>query len=293
LQRRELKTMPSASNLRLDPALIEALARRLKSVDRLTVMSGAGISAESGIPTFRGPEGYWTVGSQVYHPQEMATREMFDRQPREVWRWYLYRMGVCRRAAPNAGHRAVADLERLLGDRFTLITQNVDGLHLRAGSSPRRTLQIHGNVFFMRCADECSQTVYPLPAEVPAKTPDESLTDAEAAMFCCPRCGGLTRPHVLWFDETYNEVHYRFQSALEAAAASGVLIIVGTSGTTNLPNQVARLAKSRGALVVDVNIEANVFTRLALADDSGFFIQQPGASALPALVQSLADLLQA
>ena len=153
----------------MNSVMIEAIARRLQSGGRLTVMSGAGISAESGIPTFRGPEGYWTVGSKVYHPREMATRAMFDRSPREVWHWYLYRMGVCRRAAPNAGHRAVADLERLLGERFTLITQNVDGLHLRAGSSPRRTLQIHGNVFFMRCAGECSAAVFPLPADVPAK----------------------------------------------------------------------------------------------------------------------------
>ncbi|MEE4608171.1 MAG: Sir2 family NAD-dependent protein deacetylase [Desulfobacteraceae bacterium] len=271
----------------MDPALAEAVVRRLRAGDRLTVMSGAGISAESGIPTFRGPEGYWTVGSRVYHPQEMATRAMFDRSPREVWRWYLYRMGVCRRAAPHAGHRAVAHLERLLGEQFTLITQNVDGLHLRAGSSPGRTLQIHGNVSFMRCARECSTEIFPLPVEVPAKGPHDPLSDAEAARLVCPRCGSPSRPHVLWFDETYNEVHYRFHSALEAAAASGVLIIVGTSGATNLPNQVAHLAKSSGALVIDVNIEANVFTRLALAEPAGFFIQQPAATALPALVQAL------
>ena len=275
----------------MNSVMIEAIARRLQSGGRLTVMSGAGISAESGIPTFRGPEGYWTVGSRVYHPQEMATRAMFDRSPREVWRWYLYRMGVCRRAAPNAGHRAVADLERLLGERFTLITQNVDGLHLRAGSSPRRTLQIHGNVFFMRCAGECSTAVFPLPADVPAKEADEPLTDAEAALLACPRCGGLARPHVLWFDETYNEVHYRFHSALEAAATTGVLIVVGTSGATNLPNQVAQLAKSSGALVIDVNIGTNVFTRLALAEPAGFFIQQPAATALPDLVRDLTAAL--
>lgn len=272
---------------RMDPAPVAAVARRLRGGDRLTVMSGAGISAESGIPTFRGPEGYWTVGARVYHPQQMATRAMFERSPREVWRWYLYRMGVCRRAAPNAGHRAVADLERRLGDRFTLITQNVDGLHLRAGSSPGRTLQIHGNVSFMRCAAECATAVFPLPADVPAKGPHDPLTDAEAALLVCPRCGGPSRPHVLWFDETYNEVHYRFHSALEAAATSGVLIIVGTSGATNLPNQVAHLAKSNGALVIDVNIQANVFTRLALAEPTGFFIQQPAAKALPDLVRAL------
>ncbi len=284
--------MATARDTRIQPALIEALARRIAAGERLTVLSGAGISAESGIPTFRGPDGYWTVGSRVYHPQEMATRAMFDRLPREVWQWYLYRMGVCLGAAPNAGHRAVAGIERLLGDRFTLITQNVDGLHLRAGSSAQRTLQIHGNVFFMRCAAECSPSVYPLPDRVPAKAPGERLTDAEADLLVCPRCGDLTRPNVLWFDEAYNEVHYRYRSALDAAAATGALLVVGTSGATNLPNQVARIAATRGALMVDINIEANVFTRLALAG-GGFFIQRPGALALPALLSALADRLQA
>jgi len=268
--------------------MIEAVGRWMKAGARLTVMSGAGISAESGVPTFRGPDGYWTVGSRVYHPQQMATRAMFEQSPESVWQWYLYRMGVCLRASPNAGHHAVAALEKLLGDRFTLITQNVDGLHLRAGSSPQRTLQIHGNVFFMRCAGECSAAVYPLPADVPAKAADEELTEAETERLACPRCGGRARPHVLWFDETYNETHYRVQSALNAAEATGVLIVVGTSGTTNLPNQVAWIAKSRGALVVDINIEANLFTRLALADQNGFFIQQPSAVALPELVEAVA-----
>ena len=275
----------------LDDALFEALEKGLHGGQRLTVMSGAGISAESGIPTFRGPEGYWTVGAQVYHPQEMATWAMFERAPDRVWQWYLYRMGVCRRAAPNDGHRAVVRLEKLLSDRFVLITQNVDGLHLRAGSSPERTYQIHGNVFYMRCAQACSTRVYPLPPELPAKMPGESLTADEAGRLRCPRCGGWTRPHVLWFDETYNEVHFRFESALAAAAATGVLIVVGTSGATNLPNQVARTVKTRGGLIIDVNIEANVFTRLALAGGGGFFLRQPSATALPALADAVARAL--
>ena len=100
------------------------------------MLTGAGVSAESGIPTFRGREGYWTVGSTEYHPQEMATLQAFEAMPEEVWRWYLYRLGACREAQPNQAHRAIVRLEERLGDRFCLITQNVDGLHLRAGSSP-------------------------------------------------------------------------------------------------------------------------------------------------------------
>src|SRR5919205_1139494 len=117
---------------------------------RVIALTGAGISAESGIPTFRGKEGYWVVGPKNYMPLEM-----FERSPEEVWRWYLYRFGVCRGAQPNAGHRALVALERALGDRFHLVTQNIDGLHLRAGATPARTSCIHGDAAFVRCADGC------------------------------------------------------------------------------------------------------------------------------------------
>jgi len=264
----------------MDPALVGVLQMTLTESRRLTVLTGAGISAESGIPTFRGPEGYWTVGSKEYHPQEMATWDMFSRAPWEVWKWYLYRMGVCGRAEPNREHLALVEMEKLFGDSFTLITQNVDNLHLRAGNSPERTYQIHGNIFFMRCADECSHTLYPMPPGVTPKSKEQSLTDEEMALLKCPACGHTTRPHVLWFDETYNEVHFRFESSLRAAAQTDVLLVVGTAGATNLPNQVAALAKRGGAVLVDINIEANPFSRLALADNSGFFLQESSSAAL-------------
>jgi NAD-dependent deacetylase len=115
------------------PELIAALEEvRRDDSKTLVVMTGAGISAESGIPTFRGKEGYWTVGAREYHPQEMATFSMFSSEQEEVWSWYLYRRGVCRGAAPNAGHQAVVKMEQALGDRFLFLSQNVDGQHLRA-----------------------------------------------------------------------------------------------------------------------------------------------------------------
>jgi len=264
----------------LDPILVKILAETIRSGKRLTVLTGAGISAESGIPTFRGPEGYWTVGSKEYHPQEMATWDMFNRAPLEVWKWYLYRMGVCARAKPNQGHLALVEMEKLFGESFTLITQNVDNLHLRAGNSLERTYQIHGNIFFMRCADVCSDTLYPMPQGITGKTKDQWLADSEIALLKCPACGQTTRPHVLWFDETYNEVHFKFESSLRAAAQTDVLLVVGTAGATNLPNQVAALAKRGGAVLVDINIEANPFSRLALADNSGFFLQESSGAAL-------------
>ena len=181
---------------------------------RLTVLTGAGISAQSGIPTFRGPEGYWTVGAREYHPREMATLAMFARRPSEVWKWYLYRRGVCRNAAPNPGHAAVAEMERLFEDRFQLITQNVDGLHLRAGNSLGRTYQIHGNIFEMRCAGACTGRIFPVPEELPDRQKDDLLTDADRRLLKCPECGGWTRPHVLWFDETCNEEYFFFFPAV-------------------------------------------------------------------------------
>jgi len=146
----------------LSPQIVDRL-QNLKNINgNIVVLSGAGISAESGIPTFRGKEGYWTVASKEYHPQEMATKAMFMINPEAVWAWYLYRRNVCNNANPNAGHYALVELEKLLGKRFQLITQNVDGLHLRAGNSLEQTFQIHGNVNYARCSRECKHLVWPI-----------------------------------------------------------------------------------------------------------------------------------
>ena len=175
----------------------DAIRRVIEEGGDLVVLTGAGISAESGIPTFRGPEGYWTVGSREYRPEEMATFAMFSRFPEDVWQWYLYRLGVCRRAEPNAGHRAVKTMEDLLGDRFLLITQNVDGLHLRAGNSLERTYQIHGNIDYMRCAAGCSGDLFPVPDSIEPKTKDEPLTDAERESLKCRLRRSFPSPRAL------------------------------------------------------------------------------------------------
>ncbi len=254
----------------------EQLAKKLgelaRSDRRLVVLTGAGISAESGIPTFRGPEGYWTVGSREYRPEEMATQHMFRSNPDEVWQWYLYRRGVCSRAVPNPGHLAVAAMEELLEDRFLLLTQNVDGLHIRAGSSPGRTYEIHGNINRMRCAKECTREVIPMPAEALSKGKDEPLTDEDRKLLRCPRCQGRARPHVLWFDECYDEEYYRFNSSIRAASKADLLVSVGTSGATNLPMQVGHIVLQNGAAIVDVNPEPNPFSRMA-EQSGGYFCQ--------------------
>jgi len=266
----------------------EKLARILEGVrgrsGRVVVLTGAGISAESGIPTFRGAEGYWVVGSRNYMPQEMATSEMFERAPDEVWRWYLYRFGVCRDARPNAGHEALVALEAALADRFTLVTQNIDGLHRRAGS--RRVFCIHGDAAYVRCAAGCGLGVVDLP---PGLVPrgDGELTAEERRTLTCPRCRGWLRPHVLWFDEYYDEEHYRMDSALRAAGATDLLLVVGTSGATNLPMQIGQLVFRRGAALVDVNPEENPFAELASRSHAGFFARGSACERLPAIVRAL------
>ena len=269
------------------PKAVELLMDTIRKKDTVTVLTGAGISAESGIPTFRGPEGFWTVGSREYHPQEMATYAMFTKNPEAVWIWYLYRMGLCKKAAPNAGHLALASLESALGQRFTLITQNVDSLHIRAGNSLDRTLQIHGNIFYVRCAADCTAAIYPLPAGLRPKAKGETLTDEERRLLRCPGCGRWLRPHVLWFDETYDEPNYRFNSALKAAAGTRLLITVGTAGATTLPNHIVNLVYANGGLMIDINVADNPFGRTAIKAHQGVFLQRTSSAALVELAAAV------
>ncbi|HSD20482.1 MAG TPA: Sir2 family NAD-dependent protein deacetylase [Anaeromyxobacter sp.] len=269
----------------MEPKLQAILEDVRRGRGRVVALTGAGISAESGIPTFRGREGYWVVGSRNYMPQEMATHEMFERAPEEVWRWYLYRFGICRDAQPNAGHTALVALERALGERFTLVTQNIDGLHRRAGSE--RVLCIHGDVAHVRCADACGAGLMDLPP-FPPRAKDDPLTGSERVRLTCPACRGWLRPHVLWFDEYYDEENYRMESALRAASTADLLLVVGTSGATNLPMQIGRLAFEREAALVDVNPEENPFAELAARSPRGFFARGSACERLPEIVAALA-----
>jgi NAD-dependent deacetylase len=268
----------------MEPRLKALLDEVRQDGGPVVVLTGAGISAESGIPTFRGHEGYWVVGSRNHMPQEMATRAMFDRAPEEVWRWYLYRFGVCRHAQPNAGHRALVALEDALGERFTLVTQNIDGLHRRAGS--RRVYCIHGDAAWVRCADGCGAGLTELP-DLGVRGKDDAFTPADRERLTCPRCRGWLRPHVLWFDEYYDEPYYRMESALSAADAAVLLLVVGTSGATNLPMQIGRMAFGNGAAVVDVNPDPNPFAELAAMSKRGYFARGTGGERLPEIVRAL------
>lgn len=251
----------------------------------ITVLTGAGISAESGIPTFRGPEGYWTIGSKEYQPEEMATYSMFMKQPDEVWKWYLYRLSICGNAKPNKGHTALVEMEKYLGNRFTLITQNVDNLHLRAGSSQERTYQIHGNVFFMRCIYECKKRIFPLPLEILPRGKDQELSKRDKKILSCPDCSAVTRPHVLWFDECYNEHYFKYESAMAVAAKTDILIIAGTSGATTLPNHIANTVYQNKGTIIDINVEKNPFTELAINSKNGEFLNMTCSEGLTKLLK--------
>jgi NAD-dependent deacetylase len=265
----------------------QLLATAIRNNGQITVLTGAGVSAESGIPTFRGPEGFWTIGSREYHPQEMATLAMFRKDPLSVWTWYLYRMGLCQQARPNAGHHALAAMENQLKDRFTLITQNVDNLHIRAGNSLGRTYQIHGNIFQARCSAACTDAVFRLPAGLAPLKKGQSLNHAQRNLLNCPMCGNWIRPHVLWFDESYNERHYRFTSAIETAMRTRLLITAGTAGATTLPNHIVNLVYNNGGLMIDINVADNPFADAAMQSAQGVVIQRPSGEALVALARAV------
>jgi NAD-dependent deacetylase len=265
--------------------VIAACKAALAKQGHVLALTGAGVSAESGIPTFRGEEGYWTVGAREYHPQELATNDAFSRMPWDVWAWYLYRRGVCRGADPNAGHAALVRWDLALGERFGLITQNVDGLHARAGSPRDRTYPIHGDINLMRCADDCVLERWPIPESVPALGKGEPVTDELKAALRCPKCGGMARPHVLWFDESYDEPRFFLDTARRLASRASLLVVAGTSAQTNLPWQVVTLAARAGATIVDVNTEDNPFAEIAA--ESGGALRGSAAAILPAIVDAV------
>jgi NAD-dependent deacetylase len=258
----------------------------------ILVLTGAGISAESGIPTFRGEEGYWRIGSRNYFPEELATRAAFARMPDQIWGWYLYRRSVCRAAQPNAAHLALVRLERALAERGTghllLVTQNVDGLHLRAGSSLESTYQIHGNIDYMRALHDRDPRTFPLPKELGTRWErGRPIGPAERALLVSPVDGTPTRPHVLWFDESYDEPHFRFESTLAAVERAALVLVVGTSGSTNLPTLVVRRTFERGVPFAVINSEPSPFSQLALRAGHGHFHQGAAGDVLPELVDAI------
>jgi NAD-dependent deacetylase len=225
----------------------------LRAASRIAVLTGAGISAESGIPTFRGAGGLW----RNFRPEELATPEAFERDPATVWEWYRWRRELIGKAEPNAGHRALVTLEDRAAE-FTLVTQNVDGLHDRAGS--RRILKVHGDIWVNRC-QSCGREVEALPA---------------GALPRCS-CGGLMRPGVVWFGEALPQEVWR--EAERAASRAQVLLVVGTSAVVYPAAGLVPFAQRNGASVVEVNVEETAFS-----DSVDVALRGPSGEVLPQIV---------
>ncbi len=274
---------------------LSSIRERWDGHGNLLILTGAGMSAESGIPTFRGEEGYWRIGSREYFPEELATHAAFSRMPNEIWGWYLYRRSVCRAASPNAGHLALAELERGLreqgqAERFLLITQNVDGLHRRAGNSFARTYEIHGNIDYMRSVDERDTRILPLPAELGERWErGRAIGPKEHALLTTPEGNACTRPHVLWFDESYDEARFRYESSLRAVEQAALVIVIGTSGATNLPSMIVQRAAAMGRPLLVINSDPSPFSAMAERIPSGHFMQGAAGELVPPLVDFLLD----
>lgn len=211
------------------------LARRIRDARRLTVMTGAGVSAASGVPTFRGAAGLW----RTYRPEELATREAFARDPRLAWEWYAWRRQHVAACAPNAAHAVLARWSGRNGVR--VITQNVDDLHILAGT--RDLIRLHGSLWEVKCFHGCAAGGRPWRDErVPL--PD--------ALPRCPHCGGYARPAVVWFGESLDAGDV--DRALDATACD-VFLTVGTSAVVYPAAGFARHAQSRGAFTAEINLE--------------------------------------
>ncbi len=216
---------------------MEEARRWLEEASRIAVLTGAGISAESGVPTFRGAGGLW----RQYRPEDLATPEAFARDPKTVWEWYVWRRKLISKAQPSAGHRALVELEERT-PQFTLVTQNVDGLHDRAGS--RNICKLHGDLWVVRCT-ACGRETW-----------DGRTSFPELPPRC--ECGGLLRPAVVWFGEPLPPEAW--QTAEEAMSAAEVALIVGTSAVVYPAAGLIPLAKQAGAKVIEVNLEATPYS---------------------------------
>ena len=253
---------------RPDDAL-QTAARAVARSARLAVFTGAGVSKESGIPTFREPEtGLWAR----YDPMELATPEAYRRDPAFVWEWYVHRFGIAAAAEPNPGHRAIAELEELL-PRVVVITQNIDGLHQRAGSP--HVIELHGTMHSFRCIDGLHRGYTWEEIEGRPEKPPR-----------CPECGDPLRPEVVWFGEGLPPD--ALSAAHQLSAACDVMLIVGTSGIVYPAAAMPAIAGEAGATLIDVNPEED-----ALAHACDVFLRGPGGVVLPALVAAVRGHLSA
>jgi len=216
---------------------IRLLAGHIRAASRLTVLTGAGVSAASGVPTFRGPGGLW----KDFRPEDLATPEAFERDPRLVWEWYDWRRQMVASCRPNRAHEILAAWSHRYPS-FTLVTQNVDGLHERAGT--REVVRFHGSIWEVSCWRRCAAS--------PARWREETVPFPELPP-PCPRCGGPVRPGVVWFGELIDpDILERARRAVDC----DVCLAVGTSSVVYPAAALLDAARERGAFTAEINPEA-------------------------------------
>ena len=240
------------------------LLEALREAQHIAVLTGAGMSAESGVPTFRDAQtGLWAE----FNPEELATAEAFERNPKRVWDWYAWRRELVETVKPHAGHFALVEMEQR-APQFILVTQNVDGLHQVAGS--RNVLELHGNIRRVKCFDCGRPHPQPLPRQ----------RGRGEAVPRCTYCAGLLRPGVVWFGESLPEDEYR--SALMAAQMCDVFLSIGTSGMVEPAASLPRLAQRNLATVVHVNLDVKTESSSTV-----FRIHGKAGEVLPALLREV------
>jgi len=239
------------------------MIRALREAKRIAVLTGAGVSAESGIPTFREAQtGLWAR----YRPEDLATPEAFRRNPKLVWDWYAWRRQMVKNVQPNPGHEALARLEthcRGNEGRFTLITQNVDGLHQRAGS--QNVIELHGSIQRVKCFDE--------------NTPVDSWDNSETPPHC-PYCGSFLRPDVVWYGEGLPMD--ALNRAYLAAAESDIFFSIGTSSLVQPAASLPVLALEAQAILIEINPQ-----HTPLSASASYVLEGPSGQVLPQLVERI------
>ena len=245
------------------------VARVLASSKNVIAFTGAGISAESGIPTFRGKDGLW----KKYRPEELATPEAFERNPKLVWDFYKWMIKKILKAKPNPAHYSLVELEKM-GILKAVITQNVDDLHREAGT--KNLIELHGNIFRVRCTSCEFREHLKESGRI-----DEILSEDLPK---CPKCGSLLRPDVVWFGEPLpsKELNEAFKLAKEA----DVVIVVGTSGLVYPAAYIPYIVKDSGGVVIEINVQKSGITPIA-----DFFLRGKAGEILPKLVQEVRRIL--
>jgi len=237
----------------------QELLDRLASAVRVAVLTGAGISAESGVPTFRGQDGLW----KKFKPEELANMDAFLRNPELVWEWYQYRRKIITEIKPNPAHKTLAKMEEFF-PHFSIATQNVDGLHYRAGSST--VYELHGNILRNKCT-KCGKTTFVVDVDENQPVPK------------C-ECGGLIRPDVVWFGEYLPED--MLEASFQAAREADVYLSIGTSAVVYPAAMLPVEAKKHGAYVIEINLEPT-----PLSHQVDVSIQGKAGEILPALWEQI------